>query len=89
MIDDKLYAYTFSCASSQLTALSADRMSLLFYDVEKQMKTASVALHLPGELLQVTADGQRIAVTHDSYISVVQKQGIFLEVKIDLSYCCR
>lgn len=83
MIKEELYAYSFSCASNQLVALSADKMSLLIYDVGKQQQTASVSLHLPGELLAVTEDGKHLIITHDSYLSVVQKHGdgVFHEYK--------
>ena len=69
----ELYSYTYSGRpTNQLVALSADRRSLLFYDVEKQSPNpASVDLPLPGELLAVTADGKRAAVSHDSYITIV------------------
>ena len=79
MIDDELYAYVFSCASNQLIALSADQKSLLFYDISKQSPPRfSVTLPLPGELLQVSADGKHIAITHDSYLSVIHRDGTYL-----------
>ena len=73
----ELYSYTYSCPANRLVALSADRKSLLFYDiVEKQSPNpASVNLPLPGELFTVSADGKRVAVTHDSYVSIVQNHG--------------
>lgn len=71
IISEDLYTYIFSCASGQLVALSADKKSLLYYDVEQQSLTTSIDLPLPGELLQLSADGRYVAVTHDSYISLV------------------
>ncbi len=74
MIDEDLHTYTFSCATSQLVALSSDQKSLLFYDVNKWPPSpTSIVLPLPGELLQVSEDGHYVAVTHDSYLSVVGK----------------
>ena len=57
----------------QLVALSADQKTLLFYDVEKQLPSpTSVNLPLPGELFGMSADGKRVAVAHDSYVSIVE-----------------
>ena len=69
-----VHSYTYSCSINQLVALSADRKSLLFYDIEKPESPptpTSVKLPLPGGLFTLSADGKQVVVTHDSYISVI------------------
>lgn len=74
MIDEELFSYKFSCASGKIVALSLDKKLLLIYDVEKQQPNPiRVSLPLPGQLLQISADGKQVAVAHDAYISTVQK----------------
>lgn len=78
-----VYSYTYSCSINQLVALSADQKSLLFYDIEKLKSPTptSVNLPLPGELFAISADGQRVVVTHDSYLSVVRNHGHRHDIK--------
>ena len=74
MINEQLHSYAFSCASGKLVALSADKKSVLIYNVEKQLPSpVSISLPLPGHLVQISADGKLVAVAHDSYITIVHK----------------
>ena len=71
-----VHSYTYSCSINQLVALSADRRSLLFYDIKKPESPdpptpTSVKLPLPGELFTLSANGKQVVVSHDSYVSVI------------------
>ena len=63
--------YEFNCEAGQLAAFSEDKRSLLFYDIVNRKFVMQKNLSLPGELLKWSADGSRLVVTHDSYITVL------------------
>ena len=67
-----LSTYSFSCPPGQLVGLSADRMTLLFYDVVKRQLVMSRDLPLQGQLIQSSIDGSLHVVTHDSYVTIVE-----------------
>lgn len=71
ILEEELSTYSFSCPPGQLVGLSADRMTMLFYDLEKQQLVMSKDLPLPGQLIQSSVDG-KIVVTHDSYVTIVE-----------------
>ena len=72
IIEEELSNYSFSCPPGQLVGLSADRMTLLFYDVEKQQLVMSKDLPLQGQLIQSSVDGKLHVITHDAYVTIVE-----------------
>ena len=72
VLEEELSAYSFSCPPGQLVGLSADRMKMLFYDLEKQKLVMSKDLPLPGQLIQSSMDGKLQVITHDSYVTIVE-----------------
>ena len=72
ILKEELSAYSFSCPPGQLVGLSADRMKMLFYDLEKQKLVMSKDLPLPGQLIQSSMDGKLQVITHDSYVTIVE-----------------
>ena len=72
ILKEELAVYSFSCPpSGQLVGLSADRMTMLYYDLEKQQLAMSKDLPLPGQLIQSSMDGKLQVITHDSYVTIV------------------
>ena len=72
VLKEELSTYSFRCPPGQLVGLSADRMTLLFYDIEKQQLIMSKDLPLRGQLIQSSVDGKLHVVTHDAYVTIVE-----------------
>lgn len=83
LIEEELSTYSFSCLNwptGQLVALSADRKSLLFYDIERQQLRMTKHLPMPGQLIQSSKDGSLHVVTHNSYVTLAQAGNSELKV---------
>ncbi len=71
LLGHNFHQYDFSCTAGLLAALSEDRRSVFFYEIVEEHYVEEKKLHLPGDLLKWSPDGQRLVITQDSYMTVL------------------